>query len=62
MRPSGLVSVGQDGQAVGEWGGWFCPCHGSHYDHSGHIRKGPALRNLDIPPYKLEGGTLLRVG
>ncbi|POM78138.1 Cytochrome b-c1 complex subunit Rieske [Phytophthora palmivora] len=37
---------------AGEYGGWFCPCHGSHYDLSGRIRKGPAPLNLEIPPYK----------
>uniref|UniRef100_A0A7S1TPF0 Cytochrome b-c1 complex subunit Rieske, mitochondrial n=1 Tax=Phaeomonas parva TaxID=124430 RepID=A0A7S1TPF0_9STRA len=37
---------------AGEFGGWFCPCHGSHYDGSGRIRKGPAPLNLEIPPYK----------
>lgn len=37
------------GDGAGEFGGWFCPCHGSHYDQSGRIRKGPAPRNLDIP-------------
>ncbi len=36
---------------AGEYGGWFCPCHGSHYDVSGRIRKGPAPLNLEIPPY-----------
>lgn len=57
----GCVPLGQDGQAVGNWGGWFCPCHGSHYDVSGRIRRGPAPRNLDIPPYALEGD-ILRIG
>lgn len=38
--------------SAGEFGGWFCPCHGSHYDISGRIRKGPAPLNLEIPPYK----------
>lgn len=37
---------------AGEFGGWFCPCHGSHYDISGRIRKGPAPLNLEVPPYK----------
>ncbi|MFZ1468091.1 MAG: ubiquinol-cytochrome c reductase iron-sulfur subunit [Paracoccaceae bacterium] len=37
------------GNGAGEFGGWFCPCHGSHYDTAGRIRKGPAPRNLDIP-------------
>jgi len=38
---------------AGEFKGWFCPCHGSHYDTSGRIRKGPAPLNLEIPPYTL---------
>ena len=42
----GCVPVGN---GSGEFGGWFCPCHGSHYDQSGRIRKGPAPRKLDIP-------------
>ncbi len=37
------------GDGAGDYGGWFCPCHGSHYDTAGRIRKGPAPRNLDIP-------------
>lgn len=37
------------GDGAGDFGGWFCPCHGSHYDSAGRIRKGPAPRNLDIP-------------
>eukprot|EP00249_Psilotum_nudum_P002313 c15296_g1_i1 orf=363-1160(-) len=37
---------------AGDYGGWFCPCHGSHYDVSGRIRKGPAPYNLEVPPYK----------
>ena len=37
---------------AGDYGGWFCPCHGSHYDAAGRIRKGPAPLNLEIPPYK----------
>eukprot|EP00597_Dinobryon_sp_UTEXLB2267_P001165 CAMPEP_0170072850 /NCGR_PEP_ID=MMETSP0019_2-20121128/10398_1 /TAXON_ID=98059 /ORGANISM="Dinobryon sp., Strain UTEXLB2267" /LENGTH=221 /DNA_ID=CAMNT_0010282053 /DNA_START=22 /DNA_END=687 /DNA_ORIENTATION=+ len=44
---------------AGEYGGWFCPCHGSHYDTSGRIRKGPAPLNLEIPPYTLADGKLL---
>ncbi|KAI8897948.1 ubiquinol-cytochrome c reductase [Globomyces pollinis-pini] len=46
----GCVPVGE----AGEYGGWFCPCHGSHYDISGRIRKGPAPLNLDIPEYVLD--------
>lgn len=44
---------------AGEYGGWFCPCHGSHYDLSGRIRKGPAPLNMEIPPYKFEGTKIL---
>lgn len=44
---------------AGEYNGWFCPCHGSHYDCSGRIRKGPAPLNLEIPPYTLESGKLV---
>lgn len=46
----------------GEFGGWFCPCHGSHYDTSGRIRKGPAPRNLEIPPYNFIDENLINVG
>jgi len=49
----GCVPVGQTGTTLGDYDGWFCPCHGSHYDTSGRIRKGPAPRNLDIPLYTL---------
>ena len=44
---------------AGNYGGWFCPCHGSHYDVSGRIRKGPAPSNLEIPPYKFDGEKLI---
>lgn len=47
---------------AGEYGGWFCPCHGSHYDTSGRIRKGPAPLNLEIPPYKFIEETKIRIG
>lgn len=43
----GCVPIGE----AGDFGGWFCPCHGSHYDISGRIRKGPAPLNLEIPEY-----------
>jgi ubiquinol-cytochrome c reductase iron-sulfur subunit len=53
------------GQAVvdtkGDYSGYFCPCHGSHYDTSGRIRKGPAPRNLDVPVYEI-AGTKLKIG
>ena len=44
---------------AGDYNGWFCPCHGSHYDGSGRIRKGPAPLNLELPPYKLDGTSLV---
>lgn len=47
---------------AGEWGGWFCPCHGSHYDTSGRIRKGPAPLNLEMPPYKFVTDTKILIG
>tara|TARA_B100000902_G_scaffold375729_1_gene406016 strand:+ start:3773 stop:4426 length:654 start_codon:yes stop_codon:yes gene_type:complete len=46
----------------GDYDGWFCPCHGSHYDVSGRIRKGPAPLNLEIPPYKFNGINNLLIG
>lgn len=59
----GCLPKGQKvGDPRGEWGGWFCPCHGSHYDTSGRIRKGPAPRNLDLPPYEFLDDTLIRIG
>ena len=52
----GCVPVGN----AGDYGGWFCPCHGSHYDTSGRIRKGPAPLNLEVPQYKfLEDNKIL---
>jgi ubiquinol-cytochrome c reductase iron-sulfur subunit len=46
----------------GEWGGWFCPCHGSQYDTSGRIRKGPAPLDLAVPPYAFESDTKIKIG
>ena len=46
----------------GAFGGWFCPCHGSHYDTSGRIRKGPAPRNLPIPEYEFITDTKIKIG
>ena len=46
----------------GDFGGWFCPCHGSHYDISGRIRKGPAPRNLDVPKYTFLNDTTVNIG
>ena len=50
------------GNGAGEFGGWFCPCHGSHYDTSGRIRKGPAPRNLDIPVAQFTDDTTILLG
>ncbi|MDX5362472.1 MAG: ubiquinol-cytochrome c reductase iron-sulfur subunit [Alphaproteobacteria bacterium] len=59
----GCVPNGQgSGESRGEYGGWFCPCHGSHYDTSGRIRRGPAPRNLDVPPYEFLDDTTIRIG
>lgn len=46
----------------GEWGGWFCPCHGSQYDVSGRVRHGPAPANLNLPPYAFENDTKIKIG
>ncbi|MCX8501512.1 MAG: ubiquinol-cytochrome c reductase iron-sulfur subunit [Alphaproteobacteria bacterium] len=59
----GCVPLGQrPSDPKGEFGGWFCPCHGSQYDTSGRIRKGPAPRNLDVPPYVFKSDTTLLIG
>ena len=59
----GCIPTGQKpSQARGEYGGWFCPCHGSHYDTSGRIRKGPAPKNLVVPPYAFLSDTLIKIG
>jgi len=59
----GCIPLGQKtGQPKGEFGGWFCPCHGSHYDTSGRIRKGPAPLNMAIPPYTFLNDTTIRIG
>ncbi len=51
----GCVPLGNQG----DFGGWFCPCHGSHYDTAGRIRKGPAPRNLDVPLARFDGEELI---
>jgi len=59
----GCVPAGQkDTDVKGEYDGWFCPCHGSHYDSSGRIRKGPAPTNLEIPEYTFISDTLIKIG
>lgn len=54
----GCVPIGQSG----DYDGWFCPCHGSHYDTSGRIRKGPAPTNLIIPPYEFINDNAIKIG
>ena len=54
----GCVPVGESG----DYGGWYCPCHGSHYDVSGRVRKGPAPLNLEIPEYSFEEEDKLIIG
>ena len=46
----------------GEYNGWFCPCHGSHYDTSGRVRKGPAPNNLEIPKYEFVDNNIIKIG
>ncbi len=59
----GCIPAGQKlSDTKGEFGGWFCPCHGSHYDTAGRIRKGPAPRNLDVPPYQYVSDTKIQIG
>jgi ubiquinol-cytochrome c reductase iron-sulfur subunit len=54
----GCVPVG----TAGDFNGWFCPCHGSHYDTAGRIRKGPAPRNLEIPVFAFTSDTTITIG
>ena len=59
----GCIPKGQAaGDRKGDYGGWFCPCHGSHYDISGRIRKGPAPKNLPVPAYEFLSDSLVRIG
>jgi ubiquinol-cytochrome c reductase iron-sulfur subunit len=59
----GCIPKGQSiGDARGDFGGWFCPCHGSHYDTAGRIRLGPAPRNLEVPPYDFTSDTKIKIG
>ena len=74
VRPEWLILVGvcthlgcvplgnKSGDPKGEYGGWFCPCHGSSYDTSGRIRKGPAPTNLEVPQYVFSSDTLVKIG
>ncbi|MCF1708334.1 ubiquinol-cytochrome c reductase iron-sulfur subunit [Tabrizicola sp. J26] len=54
----GCVPLGN----AGDFGGWFCPCHGSHYDMAGRIRKGPAPRNLPVPVAQFTDATTIKLG
>jgi ubiquinol-cytochrome c reductase iron-sulfur subunit len=59
----GCVPLGQKiGEVKGDFNGWFCPCHGSHYDTSGRIRKGPAPSNLEVPPYVFLSDSVIKIG
>lgn len=59
----GCVPLGAaEGENKGDYGGYFCPCHGSHYDVAGRIRKGPAPLNLTVPEYKFTTDSIIRVG
>ncbi|MGB7408285.1 MAG: ubiquinol-cytochrome c reductase iron-sulfur subunit [Pontixanthobacter sp.] len=59
----GCVPLGAAaGEVKGEYGGYFCPCHGSHYDTAGRIRKGPAPTNLEVPEYEFTSETVIQVG
>jgi ubiquinol-cytochrome c reductase iron-sulfur subunit len=54
----GCVPLGQ----AGDFNGWFCPCHGSHYDTAGRIRRGPAPTNLPVPEFQFISDTTIRIG
>jgi ubiquinol-cytochrome c reductase iron-sulfur subunit len=59
----GCIPLGnKTGEVRGDFNGWFCPCHGSHYDTSGRIRKGPAPKNLPIPTYSFLTDTTVKIG
>ena len=59
----GCVPLGAgEGEVKGAYGGYFCPCHGSHYDTAARIRKGPAPKNLQVPEYAFQSDTVIKVG
>lgn len=59
----GCVPLGQqEGDEKGDYAGWFCPCHGSHYDTAGRIRRGPAPSNLEVPEYVFLDDANIRLG
>jgi ubiquinol-cytochrome c reductase iron-sulfur subunit len=59
----GCIPLGpfDGGTVLGEFGGYFCPCHGSHYDTAARVRKGPAPKNLHVPDYEIDG-TVVKIG
>ena len=59
----GCVPLGQKlTDTKGEYNGWYCPCHGSHYDTSGRIRKGPAPWNMEVPKYEFVNSNTIKIG
>ncbi|PTQ07351.1 ubiquinol-cytochrome c reductase iron-sulfur subunit [Sphingomonas oleivorans] len=59
----GCVPLGAgEGEAKGDFGGYFCPCHGSHYDTAARVRKGPAPLNLQVPEYAFKSDTVVQIG
>ena len=59
----GCVPLGAaQGEVKGEYDGYFCPCHGSHYDTAGRTRKGPAPTNLEVPEYSFLSDTVVKIG
>jgi ubiquinol-cytochrome c reductase iron-sulfur subunit len=59
----GCIPLGpfDGGTVLGEFGGYYCPCHGSHYDTAARVRKGPAPKNLEVPDYEIDG-TVVKIG
>jgi ubiquinol-cytochrome c reductase iron-sulfur subunit len=59
----GCVPLGAaEGESKGAYGGYFCPCHGSHYDTAARVRKGPAPKNLEVPAYAFKSDTVVAIG
>ncbi|MEQ1541865.1 MAG: ubiquinol-cytochrome c reductase iron-sulfur subunit [Novosphingobium sp.] len=60
----GCIPMGpfDGGTVLGEFGGYFCPCHGSHYDTAARVRKGPAPKNLEVPEYEFTSDTVVKIG
>ncbi len=59
----GCVPLGiTPGESRGDFGGYFCPCHGSQYDTAGRIRKGPAPKNLQVPEYAFKSASIVQIG